>query len=58
MITLLSRIAFKTNEILGYRIATQHNLSFYNNLLSNAKDAIVNKKFDIWSENFLKSYNE
>ena len=49
---------FKTNEILGYRIATQHNLSFYNNLLSNAKDAIVNKKFDIWSKNFLKSYNE
>ena len=25
---------FKTNEILGYRIATQHNLSFYNNLIT------------------------
>ena len=49
---------FKTNEILGYRIATQHNLSFYNNLLIKAKDAIVNKNFYIWSKNFLKSYNE
>jgi len=49
---------FKTNEILGYRIATQHNLSFYNNLLSEAKNAIINQKFDTWSRGFLKSYNE
>ena len=49
---------FKTNEILGYRIATQHNLSFYNNLLAQAKDAIINENFDTWSKDFLKSYNE
>ena len=28
---------FKTKEILGYRLATQHNLSFYYNLLQDAK---------------------
>ena len=49
---------FKTEEILGYRIATQHNLSFYNNLLVEAKNAILNQNFDIWSKNFLKSYNQ
>ena len=49
---------FKTNEILGYRIATQHNLSFYNNLLKKAKEAILNQKFHTWSKDFLKSYNE
>ena len=49
---------FKTDEILGYRIATQHNLSFYNNLLIKAKDAIVNQNFYVWSRDFLKSYNQ
>ena len=48
---------FRTNEILGYRIATQHNLSFYNNLLSEAKIAILNNKFHTWSKDFLNCYN-
>ena len=38
---------FKTQEILGYRIATQHNLSFYNNLILDAIEAINNNNFDI-----------
>ena len=49
---------FKTEEILGYRIATQHNLSFYNNLLVRAKEAILKQKFHSWSKDFLKSYNQ
>ena len=48
---------FRTNEILGYRLATQHNLSFYNNLLSDAKDAILNNTFNTWSKDFLTCYN-
>jgi queuine tRNA-ribosyltransferase len=48
---------FKTQEILGYRIATQHNLSFYNNLLINASIAINENKFSLWSTNFLSNYN-
>jgi len=48
---------FKTQEILGYRIATQHNLSFYNNLINEAKEAILANNFHKWSEKKLKNYN-
>tara|TARA_B100000579_G_C22847342_1_gene865242 strand:- start:5180 stop:6298 length:1119 start_codon:yes stop_codon:yes gene_type:complete len=48
---------FKTQEILGYRIATQHNLSFYNNIMKNARSAIQENNFKKWSTSFLKSYN-
>ena len=48
---------FKTQEILGYRIATQHNLSFYNNFILDAKKAILNNNFDKWSKDFLSNYN-
>ena len=47
---------FKTEEILGCRIATQHNLSFYNNLILEAKNAIRNNVFKTWSKKFLKDY--
>ena len=49
---------FKIEEILGYRIATQHNLSFYNNLLKTARHAISNNSFNEWSKTFLQSYND
>ena len=49
---------FKTEEILGYRLATQHNLSFYNNLLLDAREAILHDKFEKWSKNFLNSYEQ
>jgi queuine tRNA-ribosyltransferase len=49
---------FKTQEILGCRIATQHNLSFYNNLIQEAKQAIYNDSFDKWSNNFLSNYDK
>ena len=48
---------FKTKEILGYRIATQHNLSFYNNLILDAKNAIINNNFGQWKKTFLKNYH-
>ena len=48
---------FKIEEILGYRIATQHNLSFYNNLIAEARCAILNNSFDSWSTDFLYLYN-
>ena len=48
---------FKTKEILGYRIATQHNLAFYNNLIKDAVRAISNDTFEKWSKAFLKNYN-
>ena len=48
---------FKTKEILGYRLATQHNLAFYNNLIKDAIKAISNETFKKWSKAFLKNYN-
>ena len=49
---------FKTQEILGCRIATQHNLSFYNNLIQEAKQAIYNDSFYKWSNKFLSNYDK
>ena len=49
---------FKTREILGCRIATQHNLSFYNNLIKRAKIAINNGDFNKWSKKFIADYNQ
>ena len=48
---------FKTHEILGYRIATQHNLSFYNNIIQDAINAIKKNNFDKWANTFIKNYN-
>ena len=48
---------FKTKEILGYRLATQHNLSFYYNLLKDAKKAIKEDDFYHWKNKFFKNYN-
>ena len=36
---------FKTEEILGYRIATQHNLRFYIHLMKTMQDEIKNGNF-------------
>ena len=49
---------FRTHEILGCRIATQHNLSFYNNLITEAKSAIKQGLFLDWSTKFLNQYSE
>ena len=48
---------FNTQEILGCRIATQHNLSFYFNLIEEAKTAISNGNFQDWSKKFIADYN-
>jgi len=49
---------FKTEEILGYRIATQHNLNFYMLIMEQMRDAIIKNKFKNWSMNFLKNYEQ
>jgi len=48
---------FKTKEILGCRIATQHNLSFYFNLIEQAKEAISAGSFNSWAKKFIADYN-
>ena len=48
---------FKTNEILGLRIATEHNLKFYMHLMQIIREKIKTNNFEEWSEGFLKRYN-
>ena len=49
---------FKTEEILGYRIATEHNLSFYINLLNQIKLEIKKNSFYNWAKEFLYRYEQ
>ena len=48
---------FKTEEILGYRIATQHNLRFYIHLMKTMQDEIINGNFENWASSFLNRYD-
>ncbi|MDP6852710.1 MAG: tRNA guanosine(34) transglycosylase Tgt [Candidatus Marinimicrobia bacterium] len=48
---------FKTEEILGYRIATQHNLRFYIHLMQTMQEEINNDNFEKWAKGFLVKYD-
>jgi queuine tRNA-ribosyltransferase len=48
---------FKTEEILGYRIATQHNLRFYIYLMETMQEKIQKGNFKAWAEDFLSRYS-
>lgn len=47
---------FRTRELLGYRLATIHNLSFILGLMENLREAIATDTLVEYSENFLDSY--
>ena len=47
---------FKTEEILGYRIATQQNLKFYVWLMNKMRKEILNESFEKWANDFLMCY--
>ena len=49
---------FKTEEILGYRITTQHNLRFYVLIMQKIQEALKNGTFNEWSKKFIEKYNE
>ena len=48
---------FKTKEILGLRIATEHNLSFYFDLMEMMRNNINNGNFTNWVKDFKNTYN-
>ena len=48
---------FKTNEVLGLRIATQQNLRFYVYLMAEMRKAILNESFRQWANEFLFGYD-
>ena len=49
---------FKTEEILGYRIATQHNLQIYIQLMITMREEIQKGSFNNWSKIFATRYNK
>lgn len=51
------RHLFKANEILGCRLTTYHNLSFYRNLMAGIRSAIANGCFLAFQEQFELTYN-
>ena len=45
----------KTNEILGSRLNTFHNLFYYQDLMRSIREALGSNTFDVFRENFLAS---
>jgi len=54
--TAYLRHLFKCQELLVYRLATIHNLSFMNNLMNRIRSAIIDGSFSAFRDNFLASY--
>ncbi len=47
---------FKCQELLAYRLATIHNLSFINSLMRKIREAILEGTFSRFRDDFLKNY--
>jgi queuine tRNA-ribosyltransferase len=47
---------FSSNELLAYRLATIHNLSFITNLMNKIRSAILDGTFVSFKDSFLKNY--
>jgi len=47
---------FSCNELLAYRLATIHNLSFISNLIYRVRNSILNGTFISFRDNFLANY--
>ncbi|MBN1644385.1 MAG: tRNA guanosine(34) transglycosylase Tgt [Dehalococcoidales bacterium] len=47
---------FRCKELLGYRLATIHNLSFMSNLVQSVRDAVLGGTFDNFRREFLSTY--
>ncbi len=48
------RHLYNANEILGLKLATLHNVHFYLNLVTQARQAILENRFKTWKEETLK----
>ena len=47
---------FKVQEVLGLRLTSYHNLHFLIKLMKDAREAIKEKRFKEFKENFIKKY--
>ena len=50
------RHLFNLNEMLGLRMATLHNVTFYLSLMERIRAEIRADTFDVWSRDFMKEY--
>lgn len=50
------RHLFKAEEILGMRLASLHNLYFYLELMSKARQAIIDDRYESWMGDFFNHY--
>ena len=48
---------FRTQEVLGLRIASQHNLHFYIKLMKTMREEILKDTFEKWANGFLMNYD-
>ena len=51
------RHLFNINEMLGLRLASMHNITFYMNLMQEIRNEINNNRFDEWSKQFLNQHS-
>jgi len=47
---------FRCQELLAYRLATIHNLTFINSLMNKIRDTIINGTFSAFRDSFLANY--
>lgn len=52
------RHLFQVREILGLRLASLHNICFYNTLMREAREAIRAENFELWTKKFVNNYHE
>ncbi|UUV18108.1 tRNA guanosine(34) transglycosylase Tgt [Fusobacteria bacterium ZRK30] len=52
------RHLFKANEMLGQKLATYHNLYFLIKMMNGARDAIMDKRFIAFKEEFISNYTQ
>ena len=49
---------FKSKEMLGGMLLTQHNIHFYQNLMRGIRDAIEKRKLKNFADEFIKNYSQ
>ncbi|MDD4939403.1 MAG: tRNA-guanine transglycosylase, partial [Candidatus Omnitrophica bacterium] len=52
------RHLFNTEEILGLRLVSLHNVHFYLQMMRNAREAIAQDRFMEFKKEFLSKYNQ
>jgi queuine tRNA-ribosyltransferase len=52
------RHLFQTGEYLGLHLTSFHNIFFYNQIMHEAREAIIAGNFKLWQNQFLSSYKD